>query len=328
MKPSWQLRILNLAVRRLVRRESWGAERALVKRARRLFGSPPLWASAVSIGVRVESVHDGAVCGEWIVPKNPSPGVIFYIHGGGYVACSSRTHRPITATLARMTRCRVFSVEYRRAPESRFPAAIEDVTAAYRWLLRSPAGSAPLAVGGDSAGGGLALALLIAIRDHGLNAPRCAILASPWTDLSGSGDSVVRNAGRCAMFAPANIHEFAGTYLGDTIKTDPRASPFFADLSRLPPMLIQVGDTELLFDDAKRVHEKVIASGGQSTLEEWPHVFHGWQMLAGILPEAHVALERCAEFVAVHMQPIAGDTSVAGAMVSNARNMQPAQEIR
>ena len=327
VKPSWQLGILDLIVRRLVRRESWGDERSLVKRARRLFGSPPLWASVASIGVRVESVNNEGVCGEWIIPKNPSPGVIFYIHGGGYVACSPRTHRPVTATLARMTRCRVFSVAYRRAPESRFPAALDDVTSAYRWLLTAPGDSEPVAIGGDSAGGGLALALLVAIRDGGLTAPRCAVLASPWTDLSGSGESVTGNAGRCAMFAPANIQEFAGTYLGGADATDPRASPLFADLSRLPPMLIQVGDTELLLDDSKRINEKVLASAGKSTLEEWPRVFHGWQMLAGIAPEADAALRRFAEFVAGHMQPAAGETSVAGASESNSRNMQFAQEI-
>ena len=180
------------------------------------------------------------------------------------------------------------------------------------------AANAAIAIAGDSAGGGLALALLVAARDRGIRMPCCAVLASPWTDLSGSGDSVRENAGKCAMFLPPNFRDFAGTYLGDATASDPRASPLFADLSNLPPVFTQVGTTELLLDDAVRMHETLKASGGESTLEQWPHVFHGWHMLVGLVPEAKSALEKCAAFFSKHMTKT---TSFAGATPRTVRNI-------
>jgi monoterpene epsilon-lactone hydrolase len=241
------------------------------------------------------------VRGEWVEPKRPGAGAILYLHGGGYVACSAATHRPITAALARLSRHRVFSLDYRLAPEDRFPAALDDAVTAYRWLLEQGFRASTLSLAGDSAGGGLVLALLLRARDAGLPLPACAVCFSPWTDLAGSGASVRLNDGRCAMFYPENIPEFAAMYLNDASPLDPFASPAFADLKGLPPLLLQASSTELLLDDASRVHHQIQAVGGMSRLEVYDDVFHVWQMLDGILPEAGVALRQAAAFIGAHV---------------------------
>lgn len=222
---------------------------------------------------------------------------MLYLHGGGFVSGSPVTHRPITASLARSTRRRVFSLDYRLAPEHRYPAALDDALAAYRWLLERGDAVHPLVLAGDSAGGGLVLSTLVRVRDAGLPLPAAAVCLSPWADLAGTGESIRSNDGRCAMFRPQNITDFAGAYLGDASPVDPFASPVFADLAGLPPLLLQVGATELLLDDSRRVHEKIQRAGGTSRLEVFDGVFHGWQMLSGIMPEANAALQQVAAFV-------------------------------
>ena len=293
---------MSAAVRVLVRRRGWGDERALVRRARRVWGMPGLVASVPLLGLRREPVATAAVRGEWIVPRDAEPGAVLYVHGGGYVACSPVTHRPITAALARRTRRRVFAVAYRLAPEHRFPAALDDVVAAYRWLLASvPARS--IALDGDSAGGGLVLALLGRLHAERLPTPACAVCVSPWTDLAGTGASTRENAGRDAMFRPENLAQFARVYLGGdlTLSRDPRASPVYADPAGLPPLLLQVGSTELLLDDARRVHEAVRAAGGVSHLEVFDDVPHGWEMFVGLVPEATAAVGHAAAFMREHL---------------------------
>lgn len=307
MSPSWQARCLNTSVRMLVRRRRWGEdERAVARRARRLFGAPVPFQWLRTLGSNVRRVNhssDGQVVrGEWIEPERADDGgVIFYIHGGGYVSCSPATHRPITASLARLSRRRVFSLDYRLAPEHRYPAALDDAVAAYQWLLAHE-GIAPQAISfvGDSAGGGLVLACLLRLRDAGVPLPACAVCFSPWTDLAGAGESQHFNDGRCAMFRTENTHEFAPAYLGDTSPREPYASPAYADLARLPPLLLQVGSTELLLDDARRVHQKIQEAGGRSRLEIYEDVAHCWQMLDGFVPEARAALRQAASFIREH----------------------------
>jgi acetyl esterase/lipase len=300
---SWQLRLAEGYVRKFVRSGDWGDTRELALRARRIFGAPRIWSYARSVGLAIERVDAGPVRGEWITPRNPYAGAILYIHGGGYVAGSINTHRPMTAALARLTRRRVFSLEYRLAPEHRFPAAFDDALDAYRWILSQNGGRAStIAVAGDSAGGGLTLALLIAARDAGMPLPSCAVMYSPWTDMEGLIDAPHPNAERCAMFVPSNIDDFAQAYLEDASRRDPRASPLHADMHGLPPVLFQVGEPELLVDDSRRVHEKIRAAGGSSSLEVLPDVFHGWQMLDGLIPEAREALDRSAAFIVSHLR--------------------------
>src|SRR6185295_12939039 len=168
---------------------------------------------------------------------------------------------------------------------------------AYRWMVDELDGDAShIAVAGDSAGGGLTLAALVAARDSRIPLPACAVLYSPWTDMEGLVEAPHPNAERCAMFAPANIDDFSLAYLGDASRRDVRASPLLSDLYGLPPILLQVGEPELLVEDSRRVHEKIQAAGGTSELEIWPHAFHGWQMLDGIVPEARMALDQSAAF--------------------------------
>ncbi|HEV2864172.1 MAG TPA: alpha/beta hydrolase [Pyrinomonadaceae bacterium] len=299
---SWQARFFNAWVRRLVRRERWGGdERAVARRARRLFGSPLFIQRLRTFGLRVEPVRGGGgVRGEWLTPPDAGPGAVLYIHGGGYVSCSPSTHRPIAAALARGTGRRVFSPDYRLAPEHRYPAALDDAVAAYEWLLGQGLPPASVSLAGDSAGGGLVLGTLLRLRDAGRALPACAVCFSPWTDLAGEGESVAGNDGRCQMFRPSNVGEFASAYLGGASPFDPYASPARADLGGLPPVLLQVGSTELLLDDSRRVHAKILEAGGRSELEVYEDIFHCWQMLDGIVPEAGEALRRASLFILRH----------------------------
>lgn len=300
--PSWQVQCLNVGVRLLIRRRKWGAdEHAVARRARRLFGAATAYQWLRSRRVQLTPVTDGSVRGEWVDPKDADNHVVLYLHGGGYVACSPATHRPITAALARLTGSRVFSADYRVGPEHRFPAAVDDAVAAYRWLLERGLPAGGIALGGDSAGGGLVLCLLLRLRDAGLPLPACGVCFSPWTDLAGTGASVRVNDGRCEMFRTGNIAEFAAAYLGAQSPYEPYASPAHADLSGLPPLLLQVGSTELLLDDTRRVHDKVQQAGGSSSLEVYEDVFHCWQMLDGIVPEARTALQHAAAFIGHHV---------------------------
>jgi len=285
-----------------IRRRRWGHdERSIARRARRLFGALPVYQWMRTRGLHVSQVRQGSVSGEWLAPENSEEGATLYLHGGGYVSCSAATHRPITAALARLSRRRVFSLNYRLAPEHRFPAALDDAIAAYRWLLEQGLSASSIALAGDSAGGGLALATLLRARDEGLPLPACAVCFSPWTDLAGTGASVRTNDGLCAMFRTGNISEFASVYLGDSSPFDIYASPAFADLKGLPPLLLQAGSTEILLDDSRSVHNKIQEAGGVSRLEVYDDVFHCWQMLDGILPEARLALRQAAAFISEHI---------------------------
>lgn len=300
--PSWQARILSGYARLCLRRRDWGNASALTRRARRLFGAPPVYRQLVLLGLHHEPVTaEPGVRGEWITARAPTPDVLLYVHGGGYVSCSAATHRPITAVLARLVGCRVFAAEYRTAPEAPFPAAFDDIVAVYRWLLTEGAPGARIAVAGDSAGGGLVLALALHARDAGWLAPACVVALSPWTDLAGTGASVRTHDGRCALFHSENIPAFAAVYLEGAPADDPRASPVYAELSGLPPVLLQVGSTELLLDDARRVHERLAAAGGRSQLTIYEDVMHGWHLLAPLLPEARAALREVATFVRMHL---------------------------
>ena len=301
---SWQAESVNFLVRTLLRRRTWGDENELAHRARRLLGTPAPFRRLHTRRMKITQVDEDGVRGEWIEPRQARDGVILYIHGGGYVSCSPATHRPITGTLARLTGRRVFSLDYRLAPENKFPAAVEDVVAAYRWIVEKQGAPANrIAVGGDSAGGGLTLALLLKARDDGLPQPACAVCFSPWTDLTGGGKSIKSNDGRCAMFTPENIDDFAAAYLGDASPLEPLASPAYSDLNGLPPLLFHVSSTELLLDDSRRVHVAVQEAGGSSRIEIYEDVCHAWQMLAGVVPEARQSLKDAADFIGRHLAP-------------------------
>ncbi len=300
-RPSLQARLCAAAIRLIIRRERWGDEQALARRARRLFGAPSAYGLWRSHGVKIQPSTHATIRGEWLQPQRPDDRVLLYIHGGGFVSCSAATHRPITCQLARSTGARVFAVDYPLAPESRYPAAPDAILAAYRWLIHDVVPPDRLAVIGDSAGGNLALGLLIRARDEGLPLPACAVALSPWLDLSGSLPSIRSNDGHCAMFRPRNVTDFAAAYLGPDAEPETWASPLGCEVAGLPPILLQVGATELLHDDSVQMHEKLQAAGGESALQVYDGVFHGWHVLDGILPEARLALDQAATFLNRHL---------------------------
>jgi monoterpene epsilon-lactone hydrolase len=295
---SFQSRLGCWWIRVTMKRKPPG-EAALVDFTRRRF-SPPDWIVALhSSGMNIQPV-DADVKGEWILPEGSShnKAVLYYLHGGGYISGSAKTNRPLTVPLARMLKRRAFSLDYRLAPEHHFPAAVEDALAGYRWLVSSGIDPGSICVAGDSAGGGLTLALALALRDRGQPLPACLVCLSPWTDMTGSGESITTNSARDPMFAGDDIVRYAGAYLGTESPHDPLASPLFANLAGLPPILIQVGSNEVLLDDARVLHQKVIAAGGSSELRIFDRVFHGWHFGTPFVPEARAALQDIVDFVA------------------------------
>lgn len=291
---SVRARAVRLGLRLAIRRRRWGSPEALARRARRLFGVPPALRAIRSLGLEVTRPHDDA--SEWLAPRPPDRGVILYLHGGGYVACSPATHRPITAGMARRSRAAVYAPDYRLAPEHPYPAAVDDAERAYRWLVDRGVPPGEIVVAGDSAGGGLAVALLHRLRATARPLPAGAVLFSPWTDLTGSGASARTNDGKCAMFRPENLADFAACYAGPAERRHPEVSPLFGSLGGLPPVHIQVDADELLRDDAVRLHEGILAAGGASELRIAEGLFHCWQMLDGLIPEAGRALAAASDF--------------------------------
>ncbi len=251
--------------------------------------------------VRCEPVDAAGVPGERIsTPESVQERVIYYLHGGAYVMGSINTHRELISRLARAGRARALAVDYRLAPENPFPAAIEDSAAAYRWLLSSGVDPARLVIAGDSAGGGLTIATLVALRDAGDPLPAAAVCLSPWVDLEGLGESMISRAEIDPMIQRDSLIQTAKAYLGDADPRTPLAAPLYADLRGLPPLLIQVGTAETLLDDATRLTERARAAGVDVILEPWDDMFHVWQFCASILPEGQQAVDRIGEFVRKH----------------------------
>lgn len=226
---------------------------------------------------------------------------ILYLHGGGYVIGSARSGAGIATALARRTRAAAYSVDYRLAPEHPFPAAVDDAVLAYRALLDEGRDASRVAVAGDSAGGGLALALLVAARDAGLPQPAAAVVMSPWVDLTLSGDSMRAKEADDAIFDAADVAAYATRYLGGQDPAHPLASPVLADLTGLPPLLVQVGTNEVLLDDATRLAARAAAAHLDVTLEVVARAPHVFQHFAGQLQEADDALDRAGGFLAAHL---------------------------
>ncbi len=224
--------------------------------------------------------------------------VLLYLHGGGYIACSPETHRPLVSSLVRRVRGRAFVPRYRLAPEHPFPAALDDAKAAYRYLLDvERIAPAQIVLVGDSAGGGLALSLALAIRDEQWPNPAGIVAFSPWTDLAATGGSLDENSERCAMFAGETIRRAARFYVGDADPTSPLISPLYGDFRGLPPMLVHASEDEVLRDDAIRVADAARDAGVDVELQLWPHVPHVWQFFAAVLPEARASLDAMTRFV-------------------------------
>ncbi|HLK66006.1 MAG TPA: alpha/beta hydrolase [Bryobacteraceae bacterium] len=243
-------------------------------------------------GVTIAPAQVGGVLGEWVESSLSSGVTMLYLHGGGYVACSAETHRPITVAFAQQG-FRVFAPNYRLAPENPFPAAVDDAVAVSSALR-------PAVIAGDSAGGGLALALLLAIRDRGGTLPAAAAVFSPWTDLAATGESIRRNDRRCAMFLGANIALGARLYLGGADPRTPLASPLYGDLAGLPPLLIHAGADEVLVDDSTRLAERARTAGVTVDLKVWPVVPHCWQLILPTMPESRESMSEATAFLMRH----------------------------
>jgi len=297
---SFQSRLGCWWVRLYVKQKPPG-EGALVDFTRRRFRTPNWLVWLHSLGVQIGRI-ESPVKGEWISARGglKSERVIYYLHGGGYISGSAKSCRPITATLARLLGIRVFGLDYRLAPEHHFPAGLDDALTGYRWLLSNGIKARSIAVVGDSAGGGMTLALALQLRDVGEPLPACLVCLCPWTDMTSESDSLTANSERDSMFVGEDIERYANVYLGNHSRSDPLASPLLADLAGLPPLLIQVGRDEVLLDDARSLHAKVQAAGGSSTLHIYEHVPHGWHYGAPFVPETRAALREIAEFVARH----------------------------
>lgn len=248
------------------------------------------------------SIDAGGVPAEWVSWLGVAQeSVVLYLHGGGYVFGGPDSHRELAWRLARETGVRVLVVDYRLAPEDPFPAAVEDATLAYRWLLEQGIAPENIAVAGDSAGGGLAAALLLNLTNLGIKLPKALVMISPWADLAMTGDSMQDNADKDAMLSPEAMSRFANFYLGDSNPRAPLASPIFADLSGFPPTLILVGSTEVLLNDAQRLTQKINNSGGSAQLEVWPKMPHVFPLFAGIIPEGKAAVSQICEFLRSHL---------------------------
>jgi epsilon-lactone hydrolase len=248
-------------------------------------------------------VDASGVRAEWIVPPGAAAErVLLYLHGGGYVVCSVSTHRELISRLARAAAVRALGVDYRLAPEHPFPAAVEDATTAYRWLVAHGTAPRRIAIAGDSAGGGLTLATLVALRDAGDPLPAAAVCLSPWVDLAGTGPSITAKAEADPFVRQEMIQFMAQQYLGERDRRTPLASPLYGDLHGLPPLLVQVGTAEILLDDATRIAERAKAAGVEVSLEVWDDMIHVWQLFAPLLPEGQQAIERIGAFIREHMR--------------------------
>lgn len=299
-RPSLQARLIARALRRLIKPRQFGAEDVPLLRAlMQMLARPGLPA-----GMRAEKPRDAAwlaarLHGEWLIPEYPRRGrALLYLHGGGFVCGAPRTHRPITTRLARRLAVPVLALDYRLAPEHPFPAALDDAVAAWRWLT-GPAGYRPdrIWLAGDSAGGGLALSLMLALRAAGLPQPAGAALFSPWADLSQSGASYRDNIEHCAWFNPGQIAFAAALYAGGHDRRAPLLSPCFADLAGLPPLFVHASDSEMLRDDSTALAALPHWPAG-SQLQLWHGLPHAWPNFAGLMPEADRCLEQAARQLA------------------------------
>jgi len=298
---SWQAHLSVWILKWRVKRKLRGVRDYRV--ARRIFRTDPY---KVPADVNVSSAQVGGIPGEWLAGPRGSKTALLYFHGGGYFGCSPQTHRQITVSYAREGFL-VFAPDYRLAPEHPFPAALDDAVAAYRGLLSEGYLPESIVVGGDSAGGGLAVALLLALRDAGVPLPAGAAIFSPWTDLAATGDSIRTNATRCAMFHGPDVGYSARFYLGEIDPRNPLASPLYADLRGLPPILIHVGEDEVLRDDSTRLAERARAAGVRVDLKVWPVVPHAWQLAPHLIPEARESLRESAAFLHAVSTPAASN---------------------
>jgi len=250
-------------------------------------------------GVAVEEGKLAGIDVDWLRPKNAREDrVLLYLHGGAYILGSRRTHRQLVGHMARAAGVTAVIPEYRLAPEHPFPAAIDDAVAVYRALLESGIRPQDIIVSGDSAGGGLSVSMLLALRHAGDPLPAAAVLMSPFLDVTGSGESVTTRADQDPWFDVKDLEVVARYYCADEeMWSDPLISPVYANIAGLPPMLIQVGNDEILLSDSTLFADKLKAAGVDVELEVWPDMWHVFQMFIGKMPESRAAIQKIATFI-------------------------------
>ncbi|HXS89663.1 MAG TPA: alpha/beta hydrolase [Steroidobacteraceae bacterium] len=290
---SWQARTTSFVLRhwfkpRLARTPDAFAARKVMS------GGSPMPAPR---GAQATAATVGGIAGEWMTADGvPTVATLLYLHGGGYFACTPQTYRAVTASFA-IAGFKTFAPDYRLAPENPFPAGLEDAVAAYRGLLETHSPQ-QLVVAGDSAGGGLSMALMLSLRERGMPLPAAAALFSPFVDLAATGESARTNSERCAMFDSESFGRAAQYYLGDRDRRAPLASPLYAELQGLPPLLIHVGADETLLDDSRRLAERAQKAGVKTQIKIWPAVPHVWQLFQRWVPEGRSSLREAGMFFA------------------------------
>ena len=244
----------------------------------------------------------GGVPAEWITtPDVISNHVILYLHGGGYIAGSIATHRDLVGRISRAAKARILIIDYRLAPEHPFPAALDDAVKAYQWLVSNEKiDPKNIIIGGDSAGGGLAISILVKLREKGIGLPIAAFCLSPWTDLAGTGETIKTKAELDPFVTPKDGEFMAKLYLKETDPKNYLASPLYADLEGLPPLYIQVGTSEILLDDSLRLAEKAKKAGVDVELDVWEDMIHVFAAFASWAPEGQQAIEKIGKFIQKH----------------------------
>jgi acetyl esterase/lipase len=244
---------------------------------------------------------DGVPC-EWVAaPNSRADRAVIHFHGGGYAVGSAASSRHFAARVAAAAEARVLVVDYRLAPEHPFPAALDDASAAYQWLLRTGPGAARTAVLGESSGGGLALATLLKAKGEGIDLPAMAVVLSPWTDVELTGGSIVSKAEADPLVPPELLKTMADVYLSGQDKRNPFVSPLYGDYRGFCPLYVQVGTAEILLDDSRRVANKAEGSGVDVTLDVWDDMIHTWQLFAAYVPEGQEAIEKFSAAIAARL---------------------------
>ncbi len=286
------IRGISAAILRRYDAQSLDIER--VRRQTELLGKLQLTAFGVSVDKdTVNGLH-----AEWLRPKHRIDGkLLLYLHGGAYIVGGCDMHRHLVSHIARAARIQALVPEYRLAPEHKFPAAVDDAVAVYLSVLRMGIKACDVIVAGDSAGGGLAVAMLLSLRDAGVALPAAAVLLSPFLDATGSGASMRTRAELDPWFKAEQLPVISGHYCEAHQQRFPLVSPVFADVEGLPPMLIQVGDHEILLSDSERFTDLLIAAGSDVQLEVWPEMFHVFQMFVGKMPEARQAIKAMGDYI-------------------------------
>ena len=291
--------LMRHTVKPLLRRQ--GAEIDLI---RRRMGSDPSKVKTLPETIESFVVEIDGLEIERISSKSSTrTRALLYFHGGGYVLGASPGHRDLAAALAEMADLAVYLVDYRLAPEHPFPAAVDDALQAYQWLLEQGFEPSQIILGGDSAGGGLAVSTLLNLKNLGLAAPAAAMLLSPWLDLSLSGASVETNEHADVVLSKSVLVAWADHYLQGRDALAPLASPIYGDLVGLPPVLVHVGSTEILRSDSEDLVDRIIEHDGSAVLKVWDDLPHVFQVLSGRLPEAKASLKLLADYCAQQLQP-------------------------